>query len=179
MLTFRLADALPADVVAELTRRFPDPSNLKHRQILQDYLDDGHGACHLRDPQIARMVEDAVLHFDGSRYHLLAWVTMPNHAHALIETMARNTLAAIVHSWKSYSALQANRLLGRTGAFWQRDYFDRVIRHERHLHAAIAYIESNPVQAGLVATAPEWPYGSARRAGSAGILPVPRGSDGA
>jgi REP element-mobilizing transposase RayT len=72
------------------------------------------------------------LHFDGQRYRLLAWVVMPNHVHVLIETMTGHTLAAVLHSWKSYTAKEANRLLGRTGDFWQPEYFDRFIRDDRH-----------------------------------------------
>jgi len=63
--------------------------------------------------------------------------------------------------------------LGRQGVLWQREYFDRYIRDEGHLQAVIAYIESNPVKAGLVRRAGDWPFGSAReRSGSAGVPPA-------
>ena len=54
------------------------------------------------------------------------------------------------------------RLLGRTGTFWHRDYFDRYIRSHNHLAAAIVYIENNPVKAGLVRMPEDWPWSSAR-----------------
>ena len=102
-----------------------------------------------------------MLHFDGVRYRMLAWVIMPNHVHALLETLPAFPLGGIVHSWKSFSAKQANKILGRIGPFWMRDYFDRYVRGEEHLMAAMEYIEQNPVKAGLVRSANDWRWGSA------------------
>jgi hypothetical protein len=45
---------------------------------------------------------------------------MPNHVHALIEQAGGFPLGDIVHAWKSFTAKQANKQLGRTGAFWAR-----------------------------------------------------------
>ena len=50
---------------------------------------------------------------------------------------------------------------GRSQAFWQRDYWDRFIRDERHFDATKMYIESNPVAAGLVKNPVDWPWSSA------------------
>jgi len=58
-------------------------------------------------------------------------------------------------------ANRANRLLDRSGDFWHRDYFDRCIRNDRHFHAAIAYIEANPVRAGLCSNNEQWSFSSA------------------
>jgi REP element-mobilizing transposase RayT len=123
-------------------------------------------------------VEAALLHFDGARYRLLAWCVMPNHVHVMIETLEGFPLADVLHSWKSFTANQANKLLGRPGEFWQREYFDRYIRHAEHFQQAVAYIEENPVKAGLARIKTEWPWSSARvRAmqadtGSTDILPA-------
>ena len=88
---------------------------------------------------------------------------MPNHVHALITQHEAARLADIVHRWKGWSANQINRLTGRSGQFWQRDYFDRFIRDEEHFHAVFAYIEQNPVVAGLITAAADWRFGSAWR----------------
>ena len=82
-------------------------------------------------------------------------------------------LGGIVHSWKSFTAKASNRLLSRTGAFWMADYYDRFIRDERHLRAAIAYVERNPVAAGLVGRPEEWAWSSARRREAAGTAALP------
>lgn len=162
-VTFRLADALPAHVLAAMAADYDATADAASRARLEAHLNAGYGACHLRDPRMGRLVEEALLHFDGERYRLIAWVVMPNHVHVLVETKVGHALKTVVHSWKSFTALQANRLLGRVGAFWYPEYYDRFIRDERHLGAAIAYIHHNPVSAGLVAAPEAWPFGSARR----------------
>lgn len=172
-ITFRLGDALPGSVLEKLKIEQAHANKslarpLEETQIeeerrkqIEAYLDAGHGACHLRNPEIARLVENALLHFDGNRYQLLAWVIMPNHVHVLIETKTGFPLSEIVHSWKSFTAKQANKILKRTGDFWQPDYYDRYIRDTHHLQKAIRYIHENPVKTGLVQKAQEWPFGSA------------------
>ena len=167
-ITFRLADSVPAKVVAawkeelQLTGGPTDNSRLVEvHERIERYADEGHGECWLRDERIAQLVEDALLHFDGTRYRLLEWVIMPNHVHVLIETVAGFPLDGVVHSWKSFTAKQANRILGRSGTFWATDYWDRYIRNDKHLAAAREYIHQNPVKAGLVQRAHEWRWGSA------------------
>jgi type I restriction enzyme R subunit/menaquinone-specific isochorismate synthase/putative DNA methylase len=161
-VTFHLADSLPKTAIEQLYAgtRPDDPEQLRR---VERWLDAGHGACWLARPEIARVVEEAFLHFDGERYRLLCWVVMPNHVHLLIETSRDHPLPNVVQAWKSYSSKRANRLLERTGTFWARDYFDRYIRDDQHLQAVVHYIENNPVRAGLVDQPEGWPFGSARR----------------
>jgi REP element-mobilizing transposase RayT len=66
-----------------------------------------------------------------------------------------------MHSRKSYTAHEANRILKRSGQFWMEEYHDRYIRNAEHFHNAVAYIESNLVQAGLCARPEDWPFSSA------------------
>lgn len=87
---------------------------------------------------------------------------MPNHVHVLLTPTGSHTLSSIVGSWKSFTAKQANGLLGRAGPFWEPDYFDRYIRNEEHFARTVVYIENNPVAAKLCTTASDWPWGSAR-----------------
>jgi putative transposase len=99
--------------------------------------------------------------FDGKRYSLLAWCVMPNHVHVLVETRPDHRMGRIVHSWKSYTGVAANRLLSRTGAFWAREYFDRFMRDEDHVARTAAYIEGNPVKARLCENVSDWRFSSA------------------
>ena len=115
----------------------------------------------LRDVAHAEILETALFHGVGFEYELFAWVIMPNHVHALIAPTAGIRLADIVQAWKSWSAKAINRRRGGSGAVWQREYFDRYIRDERHFAAACAYIEENPVKAGLAAKPGDWRFGSA------------------
>ncbi len=160
-VSFRLADSVPQDLLrrwrAELRG---DDRAAELRERIARYEDAGHGACHLRRPGIARLVQDALQHADGDRYRLLAWCVMPNHVHTLIEQMPGSRLADIVQSWKSFTAKGANRLLGREGPFWARDYFDRYIRDENHFETARNYVHENPAKAGLCEDAADWPWSS-------------------
>ena len=180
-LNFRLADSLPPAVLEKwqnelaLTSQPESQRATELRRRVEEYLDAGHGECWLRRPELAQLVEGALLHFDPERYRLLAWCVMPNHVHALIETKAGFPLADVLYSWKSYTSSQANKRLGRRGDFWQREYLDRYVRNAEHYRAVIAYIEENPVKAGLAKVKTEWPGSSARfrsALGAPASLPV-------
>jgi len=155
-VTFRLADSLPAEAQARL-------KDAERAETLRnEMLDRGWGACWLRSEPIARLVEDAFLAFDSTRYRLHAWTVMPNHVHVLFSAMPNVALGSVVGSWKRFTARKANELLGRSGEFWQTEYWDRFIRNKEHFAATEEYIDQNPVKAGLITEASLWPYGSAR-----------------
>jgi REP element-mobilizing transposase RayT len=109
------------------------------------------------DHESAAIVERTLLHFDGQRYRLFAWCVMPNHVHVVAQLYAGCELSILIHSWKSYSAHEMNRLLDRTGP-WQREYFDRIIRSERELLETVEYVLENPERAGLA----DWPFSGFR-----------------
>jgi REP element-mobilizing transposase RayT len=121
---------------------------------VEQYLDSGQGACWLRRPEIARIVADALRHFDRGRYELLAWCIMPNHVHVVVRPLGRHTLPGILKSWKGFSGKLASRLLSLHGEFWQPEYYDHLIRDAIDLAHAIQYVEQNPAKAGL----PGWPW---------------------
>ncbi len=129
---------------------------------LDEALHRNRGAAYLVDERIASIVRATFAHFDGVRYRLLAWCVMPTHVHVVIKAFC--DLSTIVQSWKSFTAKEANRVLGRTGVFWAREYFDRIVRNEEDLSRTIAYVVENPTRAGLgawewvwVRDAGQWP----------------------
>ena len=156
-VVFRLADSLPARIHEALAKT-PREGRVP---LIDATLDQGDGRLDLAIPEIAELVQRALLTFDGERYALIAWCIMPNHVHLLAEMRAGNRLDRVVHSWKSYSAKEANRTLGRSGPFWAPEYFDRFMRDEDHLAATAIYIEANPVKAGLCDNASDWRFSSA------------------
>ncbi|MBK8988276.1 MAG: transposase [Chloroflexi bacterium] len=170
-ITFRLYDALPARVIQALVHDKVTMNDSQRRTRIEEYLNAGYGACYLRDPRIASLVEKVFFYFDNECYRLLAWVIMPNHVHVLIELYEGFPMGQVLHSWKSYIALEANKILGRKGDFWFEDYFDRYIRDERHYFNVVRYIHENPVKAGLVEKAEDWEFSSAKL-WSAGSLPA-------
>jgi putative transposase len=160
MLTFRLADAMPATRRHEWAALLEIEEDRERRTKLEAYLDLGYGQCFLKDPRAATALEEVVLRFDGVRYRIAAWVVMPNHCHLLV-ALWTTPMADLVKAWKGVSAHTTNRLVGRKGELWQEEYWDRYIRDEDHFRKAVRYIESNPVKAGLVRLAGEWPFSSA------------------
>ena len=174
-ITFRLHDSLPRELLerwrVELANLGEAEQQLERRKRIEAALDAGHGGCFLQQPEIGALVENALLHFDGERYRLHAWVVMPNHVHVLVTPLDGNSLSSIVHTWKSFTAKAANRLLGREGTFSFEEYFDRAIRDDRHFTRAVEYIENNPVQAALCAQASDWRFGSASHGASLGSRP--------
>jgi REP element-mobilizing transposase RayT len=165
-ITFRLYDSLPQAVLdrwrQELARDAVSEATETLRRRVEYYLDQGYGSSFLKDERIASMVQSALLYFDRVRYRLIAWVIMPNHVHLLASACGGHNLSRILHSIKSYTAQEANRMLNRHGQFWMKESFDRYIRDIKHFTSALAYIENNPVKAGLCHKPQDWPYSSAR-----------------
>jgi REP element-mobilizing transposase RayT len=168
-VTFRLADSFPDALRSEWEHLWKIENDQQRRAELESYLDKGRGECHLRRPEIAQLVEDAVRFFHGQRYDLRAWVVMPNHVHALFKVDA-TPMAEILESWKKHTANKANRQLHRRGKFWQADYWDTFMRDSAHELETRNYIENNPVKAGLVLDPKTWPWSSARFRDEFGVL---------
>ncbi len=169
-ICFRLADSLPQSVVTQwqLERsallvkagdRIPSPGLQDHlRQLFSErvecFLDNGYGACWLRQPAIASIVADALRHFDNERYTLHAWCVMPNHVHAVVQPFGVNTLATILKSWKGFTGREIDRRLMRAGEFWQAEYYDHLIRDASDFAHSVRYVLENPSRAGLL----NWPW---------------------
>jgi REP element-mobilizing transposase RayT len=179
-VTFRLCDSLPQAVLRQFEAEREEilqrerthgrmVSAVEKRRLaelfserIEAYLDAGHGACWLRRPELADLVAQALPHFAGTRYELFAWVVMPNHVHVVVAPREIHTLSSILHSWKSYTANEANKRLNRVGQpFWQHEAYDHRVRDEEEFVRVCAYVERNPVTAGLCRQPEEWRWSSA------------------
>jgi REP element-mobilizing transposase RayT len=168
--TFRLSDSLPQNVykhwqeereraMHEAKQAATDSEQEKaellekvaeeYAEKLERHLDQGIGECWMRKPEVSQIVENALRHFDGDRYLLGSYVVMPNHVHVLVRPAMEHKLPDILQSWKSFTAKEANKVLGRSGEFWQPESFDHIVRNEQQLEKSSRYIEENPVRAGL------------------------------
>jgi len=163
-VTYRLADALPRAVVEKITvqrelwKKTHDMKNLSAEELREYYrlfteryenlLNAGQGSCCLRDPHNAKIVSDAFRFFDGKRYNLDEFIVMPNHVHVLVRPLHGDRLADILHSWKSFTAKEINRRLGRTGQLWQHESYDHIVRNEKAIYAIRNYIRANPLKRG-------------------------------
>lgn len=159
-ITFRLADSLPQEVRKEILQfkihfetTHPKPWDentlLEYRKVIRGnterLLDNNHGSCILREPHIRSCLADSIMYFDGIRYHVKAFVIMPNHVHLLIQLFIGHDLDIVMKSIKGYSARKINRILGTSGIIWQRENRDTLIRNEVHYENCINYIRRNPL----------------------------------
>ena len=156
-ITWRLHGSLPSG------RYFP-PSTLdsgKAFVVFDRLLDEARtGPTYLREPSVAEMVVGALQHQSRvlNRYDLHAFVVMHNHVHLLVTPQV--PLPLITRTIKSYTAKRANQILLRTGKFWQEESYDRFVRDANQFERIRAYIEMNPVRAGLVKEPGEYRWSS-------------------
>src|SRR5262249_11284564 len=244
-ITFRLAGSIPQAGLEEwlqekrrlqATQRdeAEGPTAFQRRWFarFESLLDAGTtGPLWLKEPEVAEIVRQALLHRDGRGYRLDAFSIMPNHVHAvfaplLSETAARElaerslavrreanwgsvrrgseasrdvgcdaqtdslrdpetqtdsllypgtqtdsllysgsdpaVLSTIMQSLKGFTARKCNLALGRSGAFWQHESFDRVIRDGDEFDRVLRYVLNNPVNAGLSGEWREWTWNYCR-----------------
>jgi REP element-mobilizing transposase RayT len=182
-ITYRLAFSLPKRILEELNKKaeefehrsknYPE-SQRKHLQrqyskILFAMEDDFLGKYE-QSPQwlnieaIAEMILESLFFNHTRQYDLICALLMSNHVHIVIKPLNDShekpyPLSVIMRDHKSYTAHEANKLLGRTGAFWFHENYDHYIRNENEFHRVVHYILNNPVKAGLVEYYTEWkPY---------------------
>ena len=171
-VTFRLAGTLPREVLAQLQAEAELLETSQELNAGQLYAEQKryfgrfdkllaeakHGPSWLRTPEIAAIVAQALHHFDGKGYNLLCYCVMPNPVHVVVALPDdAPPLSRTLQRIKGYTALQANKWLGRTGAFWQAESYDHVVRNGE-LARIIAYVVENPVKAGLLEDWQQWPH---------------------
>lgn len=153
-ITYRLVDSLPVEVRLRLKQELATlPEEERHterRKRMECWLDQGRGSCLLRNPDYARHVKDTWEFHQGKYYDLIAWVVMPNHVHLLVEIYETSHLEKIIRMWKTFSCRLINRNMGRQGALWMPDYFDRYIRDAKHFSNVLTYMEKNMRKGGVL-----------------------------
>ncbi|MFP4249527.1 MAG: REP-associated tyrosine transposase [Armatimonadota bacterium] len=119
-------------------------------------------SCDLTLPALARTIVGALQFRHEETYLLHDWVLMPDHVHLMVTPMATehgfHSLSRILGSIKGWTAHEINRSIGRRGALWQDETFDRVIRNDAEYRKRAYYIWMNPVEADLVADPRDWPW---------------------
>jgi len=147
--------------------RYPPPGKASAGKAfvwMDQYLDQAStGPLFLRRPELAQMVVQC-LHKGVAlgHYQLGAFVVMVNHVHVLLLPIVNPS--RLLQSLKGFTAREANRMLGRTGEpFWQAESYDHWVRDEKEHARVTAYIETNPVKAGLVECAEDYRWSSANQ----------------
>jgi putative transposase len=146
---------------------FPPPGKSSDGKVfvwMDRYLDTTRkGPLYLGRPEIAAIVARSILWgVSLGQYELRAWVVMANHVHVLLLPLI--SPSRLMQSLKGHTAREANLILGRTGRkFWQAESYDHWVRDDSELERIAAYIESNPVKAGLADSADKYRWSSAAK----------------
>jgi putative transposase len=178
-LTWNLKGAFPREVIDKVrqererlekeplrARESPKDRKIRHDKLVfvhaDRFLDAADkGPLDFKEPENAKIVEDAILAGATDHYDLLAWCVMANHVHVLL--LPRVDLAIITQRLKGGTSFQINKRQSQRGrVFWQDESYDHWARDKDEVIRIIEYIENNPVAAGLCARPEEWPWSSAR-----------------
>ena len=142
-VTFRTADSID-DFMKRISEE-SIPISMKQYKI-DRHLDLSNKGAHLYGEALHCLYR-FLLDKDTLLYELTAFSIMPNHLHILFRQT--KNLKKTIHEIKGASALQINRILGRTGTFWEKGYFDKAIRNEEHFERVYRYIANNAIKASL------------------------------
>ncbi len=118
-------------------------------QLFHRALDECHGKCVLKRPELANIVANAILHRESEAYDLDCFVVMPNHVHAIVQFREDSGKSIIGQSWMRFTGRKINALIGESGAFWQAESFDHVIRSAEQFLYLRDYVGKNPARAKL------------------------------
>lgn len=136
---------------------------------------DSWGGRELFKGQTAEILTDQIVQCREKGHYLLhEFSVMPNHLHVLLTPSVRSSLEKAVQMIKGGSSYRI-RHFRKFLAFWQDGYHDWRCRNESDFRAYADYIRENPVKAGLVAKAEDWPYSSANPKFAEVLDPMPQG----
>jgi putative transposase len=134
-------------VLPTLTEKDRADFYMQFNRCREDFLDTCHGRCLLRRPELARIVANSLLHFDGKRYRMGDFIVMPTHVHLLAAFATADAMTKQCDSWLHFTAFQINRVIGENGKFWQQEPFDHLVRSLEQYEYLRQYIADNPRKA--------------------------------
>jgi len=143
-ITFRTKDSTDEFVKNLLSNKTVETKKLQYS--IDKYLDNSQNGAYLND-KVIDLAREYLLNVEKSLSEIIAFSIMPNHIHVLLVQNAE--LAKIVQQIKGGLSFLINKELGKSGPLWQKDYFDKAIRDEKHFKITYEYIKNNAVKANL------------------------------
>lgn len=178
-VTSRLINSIPEFLIKELKLKFKQDESIlinsfsgeiyKEKRYLllkkyfgyyDDYLNRSLSQVnYLSDERIASVIMDSFRFLNGKAFDMISFCIMPNHFHFLakIEKLSK-PFFRIMQSLKRHTSRQSNIILNRTGAFWEEESYDHIVRDDTELLKIMNYILQDPVRAGLVKNAMDWKW---------------------
>jgi putative transposase len=110
---------------------------------------------------------------------LFSFCMMPNHFHAVLQPRQPHQLSAFMQWWLTSHVRRYHRHYKSSGHVWQGRFKSFPIQQDEHFLTVMRYVLLNPVRAGLVARAGDWPWSSVHYPVllDASPVPAPRGWD--
>ena len=95
-------------------------------------------------------------------FGMVGYVFLPDHLHLLLQPTGQSTFSDIMRALKLNFTLQYKAQQGISGPlrFWQKGFWDHIIRDEDDFRRHLDYIHYNPVRHGLVTRPEDWPNSS-------------------
>jgi len=123
----------------------------------------GNNRQRIFDSDEDRLVYLKLLRENAERQRVAVWgyCLMNNHVHLIAAPQREDSLARTLRQAHGDYARYANVKRGTSGHFWQNRYFSCTL-DGNYCWTALAYVERNPVRAGLASEAGEWRWSSAR-----------------
>jgi putative transposase len=138
-------------------------SRKRYFAIFDAHLDTSpQGNQWLKNPEIARIVADAMHFRNQKEYDLIAYCIMSNHVHMVVSyenyPQKDKQLYHTLQSLKRHTATQCNKILARRNSFWQKESYDHLARNNEELKNIVRYVLNNPVKIGLVNNWQDWRF---------------------
>jgi len=174
-VTIRCADTLPRQVVSKLSEISQamsavslqsEEARIYQRRLfllLESHYDQGSGFAPFACAGVAEVMQRFLKSYDHEDLRLSAWTIMPNHIHLLTESLRFVSVDGFMEVWRRFKGRAAHHLnqhMARSGAFWQSEWYDRLIRDDVEYQKWRVYLAANPVKAGLCRCAEEYPFSS-------------------
>ena len=160
--------------IKNLTKRRRLYSELQERSFINydSILDQAnYGRKWLLVKSVANLVQNSIHFLEKKEYDLYAYTIMPNHIHLIFKPILNKNIyesgindeiifsaTKIMKSLKMYTGREANKILKRSGRFWQHESYDHVIRNNQELFRITNYVLNNPVKANLCDSQDDWPW---------------------
>jgi len=142
-VTFRTKDSLDKFLL-EISNLDIDNSIKQYK--IDIHLDGSSNGAYLND-KVLKILKEYIISQDKKLFDLISFVIMPNHIHLLFRETLK--LDEAIRKLKGGSSFLINKVLDKKGQFWVDNYYDRMIRDDKHFEIVYNYIKNNPIKAGL------------------------------
>jgi REP element-mobilizing transposase RayT len=145
-ITFRTQESTD-DFIKKLNSNYNLDTQKRIQYNIDKYLDTSKTGAYFYD-EILDETRKYLLNINPKLCKIVSFSIMPNHIHILL--IQKDELPKIMKQIKGGISFLINKKIKRKGAFWQKDYFDKVIRDSKHLEITYQYIENNAIKASLI-----------------------------